>query len=384
LDPKVYRVLTEPQVITAFFATAGLSVIASASCLMLSRRSISNADINKAEVRDRSITTYSSINPIDKFFRRLVSDKVQTRVPDASFWADCLYDLVVSLSDQQLVAGLAILISGVIGLGAGTITVYHFSMVTSLAWFSSNTHLLSLVVVRSYLDSVNPCSPERDNPTLRRLNHQVINWIRIGLMILMAALLLYCSWVSGYESWDNEYRCPAKCTLDGDRGGDPLKWMRADFFYVFYNYIPSVLALIRPLRIFWIDNRHKFLDSRVEIQPNDSIWEKTPTLRCLGYIVRIVAYIMHSETLNYLQVVAWFCLGAKWLFDTRKYGHNLMKNPEDENKMGFGQLVPLILLLVPLLQLADSYARRSLEEESDKMNNNTDQRTTPQPKSGLV
>ncbi|KAH7007128.1 hypothetical protein EDB80DRAFT_777719 [Ilyonectria destructans] len=351
-----------PGVIFAFMATAGLTVIAAGICLMLSRVSVERVEVEQAD-GSKELVDSSTINPIDKYFRWAISDRIQKRLKHPDLWANCLYDMVISLSDQQLATGFAILVSGLIGLGNGSITIYHFSTVTGLAWFSSNTHLLSLLVVHSYADSVKYFSPKRDDPKLRYLSRQAINWIRIILMSSMAILLLFCSWVSAYENWENEYNCPAKCTLGSAHGGKPLMWMRVDFFYVFYNYGPGILSLIRPFRLWWIDRfRWYCIDSRG--QPADkghiSFWDMPPkALRYVGIVFRTLWYILASETVSFLEVIYWFISGVYSISVTQRYGHSLMKNPDDEKKLGFGQLVPVFLLVLQIMQFSDSYAKNS-------------------------
>jgi hypothetical protein len=53
--------------------------------------------------------------------------------------------VILAFSDQQLVTGLALLISIYI---KGDITVYTSQVATSLAWFSSTIHLATLVVLK--------------------------------------------------------------------------------------------------------------------------------------------------------------------------------------------------------------------------------------------
>jgi len=53
--------------------------------------------------------------------------------------------IVLAFSDQQLVTGLALLISI---YTKGDITVYTFQVAASLAWFSSTIHLATLVVLK--------------------------------------------------------------------------------------------------------------------------------------------------------------------------------------------------------------------------------------------
>jgi hypothetical protein len=54
------------------------------------------------------------------------------------------------MSDQQLVTGLSIVISGYSQLNCG-ISLYDWNMITKLAWFSSATHLATLLFLREYL-----------------------------------------------------------------------------------------------------------------------------------------------------------------------------------------------------------------------------------------
>ena len=53
--------------------------------------------------------------------------------------------VILAFSDQQLVTGFALLLSIYI---KGDITVYTFRVATTVAWFSSTTHLATLVALR--------------------------------------------------------------------------------------------------------------------------------------------------------------------------------------------------------------------------------------------
>ena len=64
--------------------------------------------------------------------------------------------IILNLSDQLLLTGTAILIAGF--WTHCSISVYHFAMISDLAWFASNVHLITIVVLSQYL---------RDRPVLR-------------------------------------------------------------------------------------------------------------------------------------------------------------------------------------------------------------------------
>ena len=88
---------------------------------------------------------------------------------------------VLSFSDQQVLTGLAILISGYVQLGCQGLAVYHWQIVVDLAFFSSVTHLTTLTCLRTYFQTRN---------LLRR--------IRLIFMGVLATMLGCALWSTGY------------------------------------------------------------------------------------------------------------------------------------------------------------------------------------------
>jgi len=58
---------------------------------------------------------------------------------------EALEKFILTLSDQQLVTGLALLITG---FQKCDISVYSFTVVTGLTWFSCTTHLSTLLLLQ--------------------------------------------------------------------------------------------------------------------------------------------------------------------------------------------------------------------------------------------
>ena len=77
---------------------------------------------------------------------------------------------------------------------------------------------------------------------------------------------------------------------------------------------------------------------------------------------------LSSELFGFVEVVIWFCLGIKWVWDDRHEGHKLMDvtQVENEDSWGFGQLVPWFLLVLPLMQFFESYATYCYEDACEK------------------
>lgn len=96
------------------------------------------------------------------------------------------------MSDQQLITGLAIIISGYSQIRCG-LSLYHWSMVTNLAWFSSMTHIASLPFLQSYLRK-----------------HNFLWYTRILLIFGLATMLAVGLLLSGQKRVDS-LATPTSC-----------------------------------------------------------------------------------------------------------------------------------------------------------------------------
>ena len=85
--------------------------------------------------------------------------------------AEGLSKFILTLSDQQLITGLAILIGAL--TNRCRVTMYEFRVVVSLAWFSSTTHLATLSVLQHYFFH----------------NKVVRNWRIFGMVSVMILLI---------------------------------------------------------------------------------------------------------------------------------------------------------------------------------------------------
>ena len=88
-------------------------------------------------------------------------------------------------SDQQVVTGLALLLSGYSQLSSG-LSVYHWQIIIYLAWFSSLTHMTTLTILRQLFHD----------------SHEVRIW-RLVLMSLMIVMLCIGLLPTGDAIWEN-------------------------------------------------------------------------------------------------------------------------------------------------------------------------------------
>jgi hypothetical protein len=326
--------------IAAFIASASLSLIAAFFCLLL----YSNA-------------TLTHSNPFDRFFRRKLCLPLQCFVgaARASAWSNMLYGTIMALSDQQLITGIAILSAAIRSLDKRTITVYHFNMVMNMAWFSSNVHLISLCVMRSFLYSSqipNVLSHARSHAVLPRA-------LRIIAMLVLAGLLLHCSAVSGYELWDNNPNCPALCITRGQRAGYPYRQMIVTFVFVIQSYTFQIARVTPAVGRFCSERILPIIQ-----KCDDSALNKSDKRSCIQSVYRgtrrvalIIWWLLTSDLEFMLEMVAWYIIGLYWMFSDRNDGHRHMEGSEiwKENHIGFGQLVPLLLIVLGTLAGMEAY-----------------------------
>ncbi|KAF3040502.1 hypothetical protein E8E12_006928 [Didymella heteroderae] len=276
---------------------------------------------------------------------------------------------VLTLSDQQLATGLAILIAAI--ANQCTLTVWEFQLAFALAWFSSTTHLATLDVLQEYF-----------------LSHGAVrNW-RVFGMIALLVLLMY-SLIMSMASVDTTI--PIQCTFQffGERGlyvAVPLN---------IFDILSAALTLVLltwqyVVRIQWSykneDGKATTLE-RTLFKLRTSRYRSTfnPSKKELEYIIeeaiserisfrrrRNLERIRDSRGLKRHWLIAYrasesysrsfLSLGPMLTFmiafgSTQLYlGRWHSGTPlEIDTSMGIGQITPLFLLVLPVLVAAESY-----------------------------
>ncbi|KAL2042779.1 hypothetical protein N7G274_004538 [Stereocaulon virgatum] len=136
-----------------------------------------------------------------------------------------LEKFILSLSDQQLVTGLAILIAGYIN--RCSMSFYHFRIVAALAWFTSTTHLATLTLLRTYL-----------------INHPRVRDWRVAAMLGILALLALAQ-VLSYSTQDNSvpFQCALDSLLPGGYGAFEIPSLVAVVFFLGTAYTTKIIRL---------------------------------------------------------------------------------------------------------------------------------------------
>lgn len=131
---------------------------------------------------------------------------------------------ILAMSDQQLVTGLAILISGV--SNQYKITNYEFQVILGLAWFSTTTHLATLSALREFFRARKP------------LCH-----IRVFGMIMILILLIYAFFLTNLDSFDETV--PIQCVfLYEGNAPPPLAWQDPNWVVGFISFLYALCLIL--------------------------------------------------------------------------------------------------------------------------------------------
>ncbi len=158
--------------------------------------------------------------------------------------------------------------------------------------------------------------------------------------------------------------------------------MIVNCFYVAYNYPAAMFMLWRGFRrqwmnlvslrihgcepgqqVGWLDRLHGYVKSTLG---GTVMGERLLTVASWG--VYLIWTLMASEALDVIEVVIWFGFGIEWIKEDRDLGRSLMESEQrkTEDSWGFGQLVPVILLFLPIMQFAESYANHCYAEARER------------------
>lgn len=304
--------------------------------------------------------------------------------PHSNAWKHAVSRFILSLSDQQLVTGLAILVSGV--SNQKTLTFWEFRVAMSLAWFSTTSHLATLGTLRTY---------HKSTPGIRH--------IRVVGMVLVLVLLLYMFLLHLVPYHSNGYhetifvQCVHPEIL-------PLVFSKGSFLFVLVNTIQLLIVVFGyyvriselywghwippfafkllfrrkvpfPLKNFGGQDPAGYIRPRLLVEDVLEARQASARARKLRNIARSRLQISTgpSQRLNglHLEATGALLLGSGSFFSSLasiafslSYGiaqlvaFRWTRAPllqEDAVSMGFGQIMAIFLLVLPPLAAIESY-----------------------------
>lgn len=180
---------------------------------------------------------------------------------------------------------------------------------------------------------------------------------RVLCMLVTAGLLLFGIVIQGHRNWWHEFSCPAKCAANKlhDLGGAPLGWMLVNVVLLAWAYTAALLPIFEVTRMSWESIRQ-------QIVGRDEVTEKylegrhylQKTYKAVRFVVLLTWFSLSSVFIEVVVQVFWFAYGVFFLIYDRNHGTELIESAE-EDVWGFGQVVPLILLMLPFMAAAEGW-----------------------------
>jgi hypothetical protein len=311
-------------------------------------------------------------NPVDREILLFVRERLMTWRPSRRF-EYAMEKAVLILSDTQLVTGLAFLIGAYSQLNCG-ISAYHWQIMVYVVWFSSFSFLSAMTFLEDYFQA-----------------NQSLRTIRIFFMFVLASFLIVALLPTGSHNWLNLLpggggfypSHSAKCyyvqlvTDRYDPEGGPKMWsMVVSIFVVGVSYVHSGVRLFDPTAALtrkyfraWPGSylkRFLYLLERKSAPRGlrAGLWTLPYLVVFAGFAsLRAVYDILESMLFEILWLTFAIAWGTVKLWDTRRTvqynreGKAVNANPAvlEEDFWSFGQTLPLVLLLVPILGMAQAY-----------------------------
>lgn len=145
-------------------------------------------------------------------------------------WNDALQNAVLAFGDQQIVTGIAILVSAYTQISCG-LQVYHWQIAVDLAYFSSITHLTTLTCLRGYF---------RERKSLRTIRLTFMGAIYIMLSVALSTTG-YVPYYNSTAAW-----CLFRANSIKDQTDYPYNWL---YILILLSYI-TASYLSRAVQLF--------------------------------------------------------------------------------------------------------------------------------------
>lgn len=287
------------------------------------------------------------------------------------------------MSDQQLMTGVAILISGYSQLQC-SLSMFHWQIIVYLAWFSSMTHLSTLTFLRRYMHQ-----------------HKRVLYLRLPLMAVFGGMLFIALLPTGSikcHIYRQTLAVPAICcfhptTYKGNLGISPAKSdgtfgaMVISQVVLLAGFVSQTIKFYLWSSTFarlWLREKPgaflKGITYSLDRRAYDSTgWTRNVCLLLITLVatllitlrafldlavsalweVRLLSlYRSYCKRLLTLWQLIWLLLCLVWgtlrLFEFRDAPVN-DQSVLEEDVWSFGQWLPVLLLLIPLLGTVEAY-----------------------------
>lgn len=280
---------------------------------------------------------------------------------------------VHAFSDQQLAIGLALLLTSYIQ--HCTITQYHFFVVYAASWISTNVHQCAAQVLRQRKKQV--------APNTFRVVLIIVLWplLAASLIIVWNERFLKVRGLSTQCIWDELFRIPAGSvfsmlveqvilawgTIDtlASYSVTVAGWMKALSFRIIsiLSAPGKVLFRIRMYRGQPVQRMQLLKPSWNDalVQPSTVSQLQKPAIVLEGalwgvfILSTLLLLLLESNLINLLRIVGVVTLQTLTIGWTKQRAASSGEMEGSENEMGFGQIMPFLLLILPILSIIQSF-----------------------------
>ncbi|KAF7348963.1 hypothetical protein MVEN_01417000 [Mycena venus] len=262
------------------------------------------------------------------------------------------FPLVFTLGDTQLITGLAVLISGWIRLRAG-LSVYHFTVIADLAWMASDTQLVAFFALFQCVRSTPHWRRDALDIDIEPYVYLPSRLCRAFGMLCMFTMLFVASVILSDRAWWDCVSLPAIGFFSHlNPGGSRLVWSIFNYSMLIWGYSAALIPLFRPTY-----RAYEAIKCAIMIIiPCGGAWPHRAR-----QILRGVQEFLVSMVFDAVFTAIWFGIGTWSIISDRAQGSDvdLCTADNTEAEWGFGQLVPMVLLGLPLLGALDAYGKHS-------------------------
>jgi hypothetical protein len=279
-------------------------------------------------------------------------DRIRKTIIDSKL----LFKVLLSFSDQQMVTGFAMLTVGLVQIEL--ITEYHFAIIQNLSILSFVVHDTTAVILE-------------DDIVQHRMTRHWRGVVIIGSMLITRAIQL----PDGHYYTMEDYGIPVKCiwtSMEGNyRPGSSnlwlmIMWMAVLSFTLVQTlcvYFPNafgrimdnsvVNAIIRYVmeKVLAARDAYEFRSKR----PQRSVFDRclTGLAKHTAVAIFVVTEVVHSQA--FLLQLRWMIMlnSINYIFYLRNSASENGRQG-DEDEWGFGQAVPMFLLLLPIATVAET------------------------------
>ena len=288
------------------------------------------------------------------------------------WWQKAANNIVLAYADQQIITGIAILTAGFIKMH--TLSVYHLQVIIYLAWMSSNTHLSAI----SLLQTEFRCQKRPKSRALRIIGMSVV-----GIMVLVAlvptagemwalVVLNGGAFAAGFPA-----RCFWKLKKTGPVKSDSA-WsfviLIASFFWkgmlLFETSHRLIKVRVRRTLLGKLTRRLDSILTRMQERPDSSMWLYFRYQLSLSLYLAVWYIFELSES---FVVSLWICGGGlAWGSIQILTIRSTMPDgiTKEENSWGFGQLLAVLLLGLPVFVCVERFWGKKLSDPSKPKTNN--------------